>query len=282
MVIGFIGAGKTGCTLGKYFVEGNIPVLGYYSKSVESAKMAAEFTNTRYFESLEDIVSISDAIFITTPDGVIQDIWNSIKNYPLKGKCICHCSGAMSSMIFSGINQMEAFGYSIHPLFAINSKLQSYRDISKAYFTIEGSETYLEYWRDLFLKLGNKVRIISSEKKVLYHSAAVCASNLVTGLFKMAADIMEECGFDRESSEEALMPLFINNCRNVEDVGAEEALTGPVERNDVKTVADHINKLPEDKLTVYRELSKELVKIAQAKYPERDYSEMISLFGDKI
>lgn len=282
MVIGFIGAGKTGCTLGKYFVKGNIPILGYYSKSVESAKMAAEFTNTRYFESLEDIVSISDAIFITTPDGVIQDIWNSIKNYPLKGKCICHCSGTMSSMIFSGINQMEAFGYSIHPLFAINSKLQSYRDISKAYFTIEGSETYLEYWRDLFLKLGNKVRIISSEKKVLYHSAAVCASNLVTGLFKMAADIMEECGFDRESSEEALMPLFINNCRNVEDVGAEEALTGPVERNDVKTVAGHINKLPKDKLTVYRELSKELVKIAQAKYPERDYSEMISLLGDKI
>lgn len=280
MVIGFIGAGKTGCTLGKYFVERNIPVLGYYSKSVESAKMAAEFTDTRYFENLEDIVSMSDAIFITTPDGVIQNIWNSIKNYPLKGKCICHCSGAMSSMIFSGINQMEAFGYSIHPLLAINNKLQSYRDISKVYFTIEGSEVYLEYWRDLFLKLGNKVRIISSDKKILYHSAAVCASNLVTGLFKMAADLMEECGFDKESSEEALIPLFINNCRNVADVGAEEALTGPIERNDVKTVTDHINKLPQDKLTVYKELSKELVKIAQLKYPDRDYGEMISLIDN--
>lgn len=277
MVIGFIGAGKAGCTLGKYFVEGNISVAGYYSKNVTSAKLAAEFTNTGYFEKLEDIVSVSDAVFITTPDGVIQDIWNSIKNYSLKGKCICHCSGAMSSLIFSGINQMGAFGYSIHPLFAINDKLQSYRDISKAYFTIEGSKEYLEYWTEIFSKLGNKVRIISSDKKVLYHSAAVCASNLVTGLFKMASDIMEDCGFDRESSEEALMPLFVNNCLKLSDVGVKDALTGPIERNDVKTVADHINKLPQDKLTVYREISKELLKIAQDKYPDRNYSELNSL-----
>lgn len=279
MVIGFIGAGKVGCTLGKYFVDGNISVAGYYSKNVISAQTAAEFTDTRYFEKLEDIVSVSDAIFITTPDGVIQDIWNSIKNYSLKGKCICHCSGAMSSLIFSGINQMEAFGYSIHPLFAINDKLQSYRDISKAYFTIEGSKTYLEYWTEMFSELGNKVRIISPDKKVLYHSAAVCASNLVTGLFKMAADIMEECGFDKESSEEALMPLFVHNCMNLADVGVKEALTGPIERNDIKTVTDHINKLPQDKLTVYRGISKELLKIAQDKYPDRNYSELISLLG---
>lgn len=277
MVIGFIGAGKVGCTLGKYFVEGNIPVAGYYSKSDLSAMEAAEFTNTKYFKRLEDIVGLSDALFITTPDGVIQDIWNSVKNYSLKGKCICHCSGTISSMIFSGINQMGAFGYSIHPLYAINSKSQSYRDFSKAYITIEGSKVHLDYWKEIFTKLGNEVKIISANKKVLYHSAAVYGSNLVTGLFQMAVNLLEECGFDRESGTKALMPLFINNCHNIENTGVKEALTGPIERNDVKTVTRHIDNLPQDSLTVYKEISKVLVDIAQEKYPDRDYTDIINL-----
>lgn len=280
MVIGFIGAGKTGCTLGKYFVEGNIPVAGYYSKSAVSAKEAAEFTNTKYFKKLEDIVSLCDALFITTPDGVIQDVWNSIRHYPLKGKCICHCSGALSSFIFSGINQMGAFGYSIHPLCAINSKSHSYRDISKAYFTIEGSTVHSDYWKQLIQGLGNEVRVISADKKVCYHSAAVCASNLVTALFQMAADIMEECGFDREGSVKALIPLFMNNCMNVAEAGVHGALTGPVERNDSKTVKEHLNALPQDKITVYRELSKVLVRMAQEKHPDRDYGALMQVLQE--
>ena len=45
MRIGFIGAGKVGCTLGKYFRENGIPVSGYYNRTSEHAKEAAEFVN---------------------------------------------------------------------------------------------------------------------------------------------------------------------------------------------------------------------------------------------
>ena len=143
--IGFVGAGKAGFTLGKYMTESNIHVSGYYSRRKESAMEAAKFTCTKYFDTIEEILASSDALFLTVPDGALETVWNSLKQYPLTGKCICHCSGAMSSAVFSGIDQMGAFGYSIHPLFAIHDRLQSYREISQSYFTIEGSTEYLEF-----------------------------------------------------------------------------------------------------------------------------------------
>ena len=146
MRIGFIGAGQVGFTLGKYMTVHGADVSGYYSLHEESAKEAADFTHTKYYEKLEDIVSGSDALFLTCPDGAIENVWNLIKRYSLKGKCICHCSGALSSAVFSEISLCKAYGYSIHPLFAVNSKRDSYRNISKAYITIEGHEKYLNFF----------------------------------------------------------------------------------------------------------------------------------------
>ena len=41
MKVGFIGAGKVGFSLGKYFKTHGVSVVGYYSKTPESAKSAA-------------------------------------------------------------------------------------------------------------------------------------------------------------------------------------------------------------------------------------------------
>lgn len=277
IAIGFVGAGKVGFTLGKYMAEHDIHVSGYYSRSKKSAKEAAEFTHTRYFETLEEILASSDALFLTVPDGAIEDVWNTLKQYSLTDKIICHSSGAMTCAVFSGIDQMGAFGYSIHPLFAIHDRLQSYRELSQAYFTIEGSKKYLEFWTHFFEKMGNHVRVIEQKNKVLYHSAAVFASNLVTGLFEMGVGLLMKCGFDRASGEEALAPLFLHNCSNVVKAGAKEALTGPVERADSRTVLRHLSELPEKEKQVYIELSGVLAKIAKQKHPDRDYEEILSI-----
>ena len=302
MRIGFVGAGKVGFTLGKYMSERNVCVSGYYSRSEESARQASLFTHTKYYETLEELIESSDALFLTVPDGAIEDVWNSIlyrakldearpcaasdiwgarmgiKRYSLAGKFICHCSGVMTSAVFSEIDQMGAFGYSIHPLFAIHSKSQSYREISQAYFTIEGPEAYLDFWKDFFEKLGNPVRVSQAEQKVLYHGAAVFASNLVTGLFEAGVDLLMDCGFDRESGEAALKPLFLHNCQSVASVGTTAALTGPVERADEKTIQKHLNVLPPEEREIYMRLSEILVNIAKRKHPERDYHSLSQIF----
>ena len=82
-----------GFSLGRYFNENGMEVTGYVSRNIQSAREAALFTNTKAYDSIENLVEDSDILFITVPDGLIEEVWNQIRVLPIAGKRICHCSG---------------------------------------------------------------------------------------------------------------------------------------------------------------------------------------------
>ncbi len=279
MKIGFIGAGKVGFSLGKYLTERGMAVTGYYSRNPSSANEAAGFTGTGAYTDIGSLVTDSDAIFITVPDGAIAGVWNQIKGFPIQGKIFIHCSGSLGSTVFSGIEAAGGFAYSIHPLLAVNDKYTSYGKLAAAFFTIEGSPEHLHELKGMFEGFGNHVEIIGVADKMLYHAAAAVASNLAVGLVAMSEGMLVRCGFSPNHAHEALAPLIMGNMANIVDVGCGAALTGPVERNDAETVAEHLKALDGDEREVYRLLSAEIVKIAEGKYPERDYTKIKEELG---
>ncbi len=290
MRIGFIGAGKVGFTLGKYILVKketdktrsamkDVAISGYFSLHQESAVKAAEFTNTCCYDSLEDLIKSSDVIMITVPDGMIKQVWKNLLAFDLRGKLICHCSGAMTSDIFSGVAEAGAFAYSIHPMYAISSKTDSYQEMEKALFSIEGDKKYLARIKEFIISLGNECVIISSLDKVKYHGAAVMASNLVTGLFAMSGKLLMECGFSEVQTEKALKPLFYGNAKAVFENGAVESLTGPIERNDIETVVKHLAALTGDAKDAYTAVSKGTLEVAKKKHPDIDYTEICGILN---
>ena len=65
--------------------------------------------------------------------------------------------------------------------------------------------------------------------------------------------------------------------------GAVNALTGPIERGDAQTVSKHLQEIRkfavestvgQDILTAYTALSKQLIRIAQQKHPQKDYKHL--------
>lgn len=279
MKIGFIGAGKVGFSLGRYFTERGVCVSGYYSRDLNSSKEAAAFTKTKYYEQLEEIIEESDTLFLTVPDGSIREVYSEMSQSDIEGKCLVHCSGAMSSMIFSGIGQKGARGCSVHPICAVSDKLTGYQDLSKAYFTIEGKD--VADVEELIRSCGNVVEAISAEDKVKYHAAAVYASNLVAGLYDLAAGLLKDCGLSESFAGHALQPLFMGNAENVVSVGAVRALTGPVERADFTTVEKHLEALEGEEREIYRLLSRHLVDVAKQKNPDRDYCKLSMLLENE-
>ena len=279
MRIGFAGAGKVGVSLGKYFLNHEKNVVGYYSRTKKSAMEAAEFTGTECFDSLKEIVDASDVLFITVTDSEIENVWNGIKDYDIHNKIFCHCSGAMTSAVFHK-EGTEVSAYSIHPMYAFNDRYTSYRGLEGVYFTLEGSEDRLEEMKALISDLDNPVKTISAEDKIKYHCACVFASNLVIGLYSKGAGLLEESGFGKEDALKALMPLFMNNANNVGRFGPQDALTGPIERADAITVREHLDVISGKTEEVYRILSEELVSIAQKKNPGNDYDTIKKLIGN--
>ncbi len=293
MKIGFIGAGKMGFTLGKHLrlyediinkdEKLSYRIEGYYSQSKESARTAAEFTDTNYYESLEELVKGCDALILTVPDGEIETVARKLQGFGslMNGKLICHTSGALSSQIFSGMD--NCYGYSIHPIYAVSSKTESYKNFKECFITIEGHDKYIDKLKSIFETIGHMVKVISKHDKVKYHSGAVFASNLIIGLYKMSTDILVQCGFSIDEANVALKPLFKNNADRLYETSPENALTGPVERCDIGTVSKHIDELKGSELEIYKLLSRELVEIAKRKhgdnYNQDKYNDLLEILN---
>lgn len=279
MKIGFIGAGKVGSSLGKYFSDSGT-VMGYSSRSADSARFAAELTSSKFYENVETLVNACDVIFITTPDDVIHQVWEELKEFSISGKTVCHCSGSLSSAVFSGIEETGAYGLSVHPLQAISDRENSVHLLKDCVFTVEGDERKIGEIKSLLEGFGNTVKTIFAKDKTLYHAAAVFVSNLPIALTQIGTDILKRCGFDDESARKALAPLIVGSANNAALKGAVKALTGPVERGDAETVSAHLGAINEKEKEVYLLLTNKLVEIASEKNPTRDYTKIVKILEE--
>ncbi len=269
---GFIGAGKVGSSMAKYFKYRSIDISGFYIGS--HSKNVADF---KIFDNLQDLINKSDIIFLTVTDGAISEIWSRLENININNKTICHCSGLLSSEIFINADKHNAYCCSLHPILPFKNYDVSISEISKAYFTIEGNKKAIENVSSLLKICKNPYYIIESKNKAKYHCAACFASNFVVALCEKAADIMCECGFEYNEALKAMTPLILSNVNNICSEGILNSLTGPVERNDIKTVKRHLEVLNNKDKALYKELTEILTDIAKKKHRDRDYTKMEEL-----
>ena len=300
MKAGFIGAGKAGCSLGRYLRDLRLKesvaadencgagrtfeLSGFYSKTFEHSKEAADDTKSAAFSNFEQVISESDIIFITTPDRVIGEVWETIRKkgeqgeLPVKGRTFCHLSGSLSSEVFCGRKELGAYGCAVHPMQAISSRDT---DFSGTFFTADGDAEAVAAVKELLSQKGNPVSVIEPSFKKKYHMAASTASNLVVGLIQMALDALKECGFSQDTALAMLTPLIEGNVKNICEKGTAAALTGPVERGDAETVKAHLQQLTGERREIYRLLSRQLMGVAQVKNETRDYSNLETLLEEK-
>ena len=290
--VGFIGAGKAGCSLGRHISEnggGAYAVAGYSSRNIGSAHEAAAIAGGRAYETAEALAADCDILLVTVTDGQIVEVWKQLHSALLCGRegrvnrdgplLVGHCSGNLSSDVFGeDAEPSPVFSCgSVHPLVAIHDRETAYKKLEGAYFTVEGDKAFTDFASGLLTTLGNPFSIIAAEQKTLYHAACVMVSNLVCGLAYEGMEAFRACGLEGAFAESAWRALFLGNAESVAGLGPVLALTGPVERGDTATVARHIEALSGDTREIYLRLSRTLVKAAQEKNPDRDYSALKQL-----
>ena len=86
MNIGIVGAGKVGFSFGRLLAEKGVRISGYYSRNSDSAREAAEFTNSGHYTDLGKLIEDSDAIFITVPDNAITEVYRQVAEFEIQDK----------------------------------------------------------------------------------------------------------------------------------------------------------------------------------------------------
>lgn len=265
--IGFIGPGKVGVNLGRYFTHKGIKISGFYGKSIESTKQAAKITASKCYNNYKEIIEDSDILFITTPDDIISIIDREISKCNLNNKSICHASGSLQSTVLSNAKLSGALIYSIHPMFAFSNNNIPLEELEKMYFSIEGDVNINGNNRlpviTLMNNLGNKYFKREIKDSAVYHLANVFVSNLVLSLLDKGTRYLKELGLSEKDAINALFPLIQGNIENIHANGFLDSLTGPVARGDINTIKKHLEALHDEDRSIYNSLSLNLLKLSQ-------------------
>ncbi len=273
-----IGCGKVGGTLGMHLAEAGYRPVGFSSRHMTSARQAAEIAGVpdRCFEKAWEASRLADIVFITTPDDVIKEICRTMSENKgfAKNSVVFHCSGALASTELAAAKSGNALSGvmtgSMHPLqsFAAKQTATPGNPFNKIMMAVEGDPAAVETAREIAKDLGAQPFTITTDGKILYHAAAVVASNYLVTLMNLSIKLMAASGVGESEAFDILTPLIKGTLANIENAGIPAALTGPIARGDVGIVEKHvqaIRALSGEMAEYYNLNGFETIKVARAK-----------------
>ncbi len=258
--ISIIGAGKLGKTLGRLFFLNNVfEIKDICCTSIESAEESVNFIGCGVAVNSFDTLNLSDIFLISTPDDKIEGVASVISN-KFPESIIFHCSGSLSSKIIKSEKRC-----SIHPVHSFAHPEKSVKIFKDTMCGVEGNKKALEVLIPAFEKIGAQIFKIKSDKKPLYHAAAVTACNYFVTLEYIAANMFEKCGLNEKEIIKLLMPILSGTLNNIKEKGITDSLTGPISRGDYGVIGTHIEAISFDKsiLKIYQELGLKALEIAE-------------------
>ena len=291
MKFSIIGCGRTGINLAVYLTKAGFEPLGFFSKSRSSAEKAKQAVNNagQIFNEAEHACQNSEILFITTPDDSIEGVCSYIasKNGFKSSMSVFHLSGALSSEILNSARESGSdinIG-SIHPLqsFTPYEKGQT-SPFAGINISVEGTENAVKIGEKIITALHANYFTIPTNTKMLYHAAAVIASNYLVTIEDFAISLLKQADLSEKKAYEILEPLIMGTLNNIKNKGSVHALTGPVARGDSDIVSSHINAIEKDApefASLYKVMGKYTLDIAKQKkeISEEQISKLAKLFN---
>jgi predicted short-subunit dehydrogenase-like oxidoreductase (DUF2520 family) len=165
--------------------------------------------------------SDADAVLLCVPDAQIGAAAALIA----PGRLVGHCSGATGLDVLGSHER-----FVVHPLMTVTARGASFAGAGAA---VDGSSDRALAFADGLARALALVPVRLSERdRPAYHAAASIASNFLLTLEATAERMAATAGVSREM----LLPLVRATVDNWAELGAAQALTGPVARGDEITV----------------------------------------------
>jgi predicted short-subunit dehydrogenase-like oxidoreductase (DUF2520 family) len=266
-----IGPGRLGQAVTYLLAEAGYPIATVISRDLDRAVSAARFVGNRAagtndFSRAEE----GNIVLLALPDDVLAEAALQLRrNRRLDPNVVMiHFSGLHPAAILNQGSAPAVRALSLHPLQTFADAVTGLRNLPGSPFSVEGEDALIPLGKTLVEAMGGIPFHLLSEQKPLYHAAACVASNYLITLAASAGQIMAACGFTEEDALKLLIPLLKGTSLNLVTLGPQKALTGPIARGDVQTVAGHLEamaELPKELRDIYRVMGRETVKLARKK-----------------
>jgi predicted short-subunit dehydrogenase-like oxidoreductase (DUF2520 family) len=263
MPIGIIGAGAVGLALARALVTVGLPPI------LIGARQPTTFDPTLTpvpIATGAEVVAHARLVFLAVPDDAIVAVAQGL---PWRAdQWVAHCAGSQPADLLTTV-VAPAQAAAFHPLAAFTRPTlppaPQENALAGRVIALDGAPLVVAGLRALALHLGGQPLAVPPTARPGYHLAASLASNALVALLAEAVDTWRAAGLPEDLALPALLPLIASTQANLARVGLPTALTGPIARGDVATVARHLRVLADDPdlAIIYRLLGLRAVALAR-------------------
>jgi predicted short-subunit dehydrogenase-like oxidoreductase (DUF2520 family) len=242
--LNIIGAGRVGRSLAHlWHKQGVFAIQDVLTRSQASAAEAVKFIGAGHAVVHMSDIRTADVWMLAVPDGQINAVAHLIKNNDIAGvfinnsAIVFHCSGALSSHELKPLQDAGWQASCAHCILSFSAPSSAVTQFSGTPCALEGDADATKTLKLAFEAIGANCFEIAGKDKILYHAAAVFATNFLPVLQVVAADLWLSSGVPEEMISPLNSSLLRKAVQNITAQGAAKALTGPAARGDSELVA---------------------------------------------
>lgn len=215
----------------------------------------------------EDAIGGAGCILLAVPDDAIAAVAARLQSLGAvrSPQVVLHLSGLLDRGALAALAPSGAALGSFHPLQTIADPAAAPERFLGAYAGLEGDARAIRAGHALADALGMHSVELPASAKPLYHAAATLVAGGTVALFGAAGALAARAGVDEATVHQLYLALLRGATENLAALGsAGAALTGPVRRGDVATVAAHLDALEPAERRLYVAVSLVALRLARA------------------
>jgi predicted short-subunit dehydrogenase-like oxidoreductase (DUF2520 family) len=259
MKVAIIGPGRVGTLLAVASARAGWRVVAVAGGRASSrTQLTARVAGVRAYEEPAAAVDGVDLVLLTVPDDAVEPVVDGLVRADalVPGQRVVHVAGSRGLAVLRRAGLAGARIAACHPAMTIPIGATDPDLLVNVPWAVTARPSDLAWARELVLALGGDPHDVADDARTLYHAALALASNAVGAAvvtarrLLLAAHVEDPAAFVR--------PLAHASVDNAAGAGAV-ALTGPIVRGDVGTVAAHLAGIDADLpelLTAYRALAR--------------------------
>ena len=257
--LNLVGCGRVGKTLARlWHTHGVLEIQDVLTQSAATAQEAVAFIGSG--RAVTDIAHMrpSDLWMIGTQDQDISQAATRIaaqyaagkiahsdsmaampshRVSPSVGPIVFHGSGALGSGQLAPLQDLGWRAASAHCILSFANPDTAARQFAGTGCALEGDTAACTALRTAFTRIGAQCFEVAGTDKLLYHAAAVFATNFLPVLQSVAEDLWRKSGVPAPMIEALRAQLLTHAVANITTLGPQGALTGPAARGDLPAIA---------------------------------------------
>jgi predicted short-subunit dehydrogenase-like oxidoreductase (DUF2520 family) len=254
-----------GSTLGAALQRAGHRMVGVSAISTPSLRRAERLLPDVEVLPVDQVVAAADFVLLAVPDDALRPLVAGLAETGLwrTGQLVAHTSGAQGIAALNPAAARGVLAMALHPVMTFTGRPEDLDRLDGAAFGVTAPDEVRLVAEALVVEMGGEPVWVPESARPLYHAALSHGANHLVTLVNDAVAALASAGV--QDGARLLAPLLSAALDNALRLG-DAALTGPVSRADLATLAAHRRALGQapELLPAYLALARRTTERAHA------------------